>query len=135
MNVFESIRADLEGAKLLADWLGDGGVPVHPIKAELRARACTEGNNGQPCPLNTAPDWWDRVKSTIADWIRSELELKNRLELSTHHDPKLHMCSACGCCLKLKIWCPPERLRQVINQPMLEKTPSYCWMRKEIPHA
>lgn len=131
MNIVEEIKNDINGIDLLSDWLGTGQ-PVGQIVAELRSERCAVGNDGKPCPLNVAPNWWDRVKSEIADWIRHELELKNKLMLSVPQEHNLHMCKACGCCLRLKVWTPAIHLRGHVSEKQIEQTPSYCWMRKEL---
>lgn len=131
MSLIEKIRNDIEGAAILRDWLGDGS-PVHPIVAEARASRCTTGNNGNPCPMNVEPNWWDRVKNDIAEWIRYELELKNRMDLKVPQEEQLSMCGACGCCLKLKVWTPIKHIKDHLAPEKLAKTPTYCWMRAEI---
>lgn len=130
--ILTEIRNDLSGAEALRDWLGDGGVPVHVIVAEMRANRCTIGNDGQACPLNVEPNWWDRAKSLIADWIRKELEIKNGMALTVEREETLNMCKACGCCLRLKVWAPAVHLKAHITAKQLQTTPDYCWMRKEL---
>jgi hypothetical protein len=127
------VREIITGAAALADWLGEGGVPVHPMLADFRAQRCTLGNNGKACPNNKEPNWWGRVKHTIADWIRKELELKENLKLEVSVEQELHMCSACGCCLRLKVWTPAKHLREHTTQETLDKMPAYCWFKKELP--
>lgn len=126
------IRNDISGLAALHDWLGDGGDPVHPMVAEFRTQRCTEGNDGEPCPLNKAPRWWESAKGKIADWIRRELEIKSGMSLRVAGEENLHMCSACGCCLPLKVWTPKVHLKTHIDQKAIDKTPAYCWMRKEL---
>lgn len=131
MNIVQEIKNDLNGVDLLADWLGTGE-PVHQMVAEFRSARCVAGDEGKPCPMNIAPNWWDTVKSSIAEWIRHELELKNKLELRVAQEENLHMCKACGCCLRLKVWVPATHLHDHIPKKQLQQTPSYCWMRKEL---
>jgi len=131
MSLIETIKNDIEGAAILRDWLGDGD-PVHPMVAEARAQRCTTGNEGKPCPLNIEANWWDRVKSTIADWIRYELELKNKMELKVPQEDALGMCKACGCCLRLKVWTPIKHIKDHITPAQLKTTPGFCWIRAEI---
>lgn len=132
MNPAQEIANDLNAIAALNDWLGDGGRPVHPILAEMRAERCVAGNDGAPCPRNKEPNWWDRVKSVIAEWIRAELVIKNRMALSVSHEDGLNMCAACGCCLKLKVWVPRHHVRAHTKPEHLEKMPSYCWIKKEL---
>lgn len=132
MKILEEIRNDISGLAALHDWLGDQGEPVHIMVSEFRAKICTTGNDGQPCPRNCEPNWWDRVKSKIAIWIQAELEIKNRMKVSVSREDQLHMCGACGCCLKLKVHTPILYIKPHLSQQQIDKTPAYCWMRREI---
>lgn len=127
-----SITGDINGVEALADWLGDGGSPVAPMIAEFRAARCVTGNNGGPCPLNCSPNWWERVKHAIADWIKAELAVKHDMKLEVSNEHQLHMCKACGCCLRLKVWVPAKHLKDHADTTQLKETPDYCWMRREL---
>lgn len=132
MSVWDEIKNDVAGAALLADWLGSGLQPVTQIRADQRAYACTSGNKGEPCPKNKEPNWWDRVKSTIATAIKGQIEVKNRLELHAANEANLHMCAVCGCCLQLKVWTPIEHIQRVTPPSKLKDAPSWCWMWHEL---
>lgn len=132
MSLLEKLKDDIEGVNLIKDWLGEGGEPVSQMKADHRAFTCAFGNNGFPCPENKEPGWWDRVKSVIANWIRAELELKNHLNMRVASEDAVHMCRACGCCLKLKVWTPISYIKTHMPPEKIAKTTSYCWIRKEI---
>lgn len=131
MSLIQEIRNDISGAEILRDWLGDGD-PVHPMVAEARAKRCTTGNDGKPCPHNIEPNWWDRIKHVAAEWIRSEIELKAKLKLHVPQEKDLAMCKICGCCLSLKVWTPIQHIKNHVTSDALNATPEYCWMRKEI---
>lgn len=129
MNVLEEVKNEISGLDALTDWLGDEGRAVHPLISEARGKICVTGNQGEPCPRNCEPNWWDRVKSKIADWIKRELEIKHTMKLETAWDPELHMCGVCGCCLQLKVHTPSKYIHLTKDQNA--KTPAYCWMRLE----
>lgn len=131
MSLVSEIKNDINGLAALRDWLGDSGDPVHPILAEMRAQRCVEGNDGDPCPLNRAPKWWEKAKEVAADWIRKELEIKSHMNLRVAQEERLNMCAACGCCLPLKVWVPRDYIRKHTSAEVLAKTTSYCWLRKE----
>ncbi len=131
-SLLERIRQDINGGKILTEWLGSNSDPVHPKVAEHRANTCVTANEGGKCPFNVQPNWWDRIKGVAADWIRSAMELKRHLNLATAQDEHLGMCQRCGCCLPLKVWVPAHHLKAHINHTSLESTPHYCWMRKEL---
>ena len=127
-----SLKNDMTGAALLFDWLGDSGA-VQPLVAELRSRRCLYGDGGKPCPMNLAPNWWERhIKEPIAQWIKGELELKANMDLTIEDEDKLNMCQCCGCAIRLKIWCKRDLLRSHIPQEQVNKTPPWCWIRQEL---
>lgn len=122
----------ISASAAMADWVGEGAVPVDQMVAEFRASRCMSGNNGDPCPLNGAENWWDWAKHVVAMWIRRELEIKNELNLSVKDEQRLHMCKACGCCLRLKVWVPIKHLREHTSTEQLNKMPDYCWMKRDL---
>lgn len=133
MNVLQEIKNDLDGAQLLGDWLGDEGHPVSQMVAEARSKRCTRGGkDGAPCPKNVAPKWWETTKGAVAEWIRGELALKHAMELKVSEEDNLHMCSACGCAMRLKVWVPTEHLKRHTSQKVINMTPDFCWMRSEL---
>lgn len=132
MSIASEIRNDINGLEALHDWLGSAGVPAHPIVAQGRADRCTKGNDGEPCPMNAAPLWWEKAKEAVADWIRKELEIKNNMRLHVAAEEQLNMCKACGCCLPLKVWAPRDVIKEHTTKTVIDKTPSYCWMRAEL---
>lgn len=132
MSLLEEIRKDVNGALTLADWLGDGGVPVTPELAESRSMACVYGKCGGKCHLNVAPNWWQRFKNTIAMAIRFQLALKHKLGLFVSKENDLAMCRRCGCCLRLKVWTPIGYIKSHLTDGDLEALPSWCWMKQEI---
>lgn len=132
MNLLNEIRNDIEGAKLLSDWIGEG-VPVRQEHATGRALVCIQGNGGLPCEHFTAPYWWERAfKNPIADIIRMELEIKNTCQLSTPADDWERMCRICGCCVSLKVWAPIDHIKAHTTPEMKSKFPPFCWQKREI---
>lgn len=135
MSLIDEIRNDIEGVKLLTDWFGEGGEPVSQLKAEHRAHMCAFGDGGKACHLNVAPNWWNlhaNSKSAIAETIRAELELKHHMDLSVSCEDSLHLCAACGCCLRLAVFAPLKRLKEHTTQDQLGKMPRWCWKKNEI---
>lgn len=132
MNIVEEIRNDINGAAALTDWLGDLD-PVHEMVALFRAERCVQANNGEPCPWNVEPNWWERhAKHPVAQFIRKEMELKTGMNLRTGYDDKLHMCKLCGCALQLKVWVPMRHLEGRTNKDKFAKAPTWCWVKKEM---
>ncbi len=87
---------------------------------------------GTPCSNNVEPNWWNRIKSAIADVICDQLSLKHRFSVSTKFDEGLHMCKSCGCCLKLKVHTPIAHIKDNTSQAAIDSMPDYCWMKKEL---
>ena len=127
----EEIQNTMTGLELLHDWLGEGD-PVTPLLAEFRANRCIMGNDGEPCPMNVAPNWWDKVKSAVATVIRAQLEIKNGMNLKLTNEGHLHMCQQCGCCLKLKCWVPTKHIKEHTPPEKLQFMPSFCWIKREL---
>jgi hypothetical protein len=132
MSVLDEIRNDINGAAILNDWLGAGGHPVSQETSDHRSLACVRGNNGEICRENVAPKWWETAKGKIADAIRSQLELKNKLRMTTPLESHLSMCRVCGCCLPLKVFVPIQHIKAHTPSEMLARYPSFCWQRKEM---
>lgn len=134
MNLVDQIRQDAAGAALLADWVGRDGTPVSQEKANERAKVCLNGNFGCPCTLNVEPGWWEKVKSIVAETIKKQLSLKNRMKLEVPRESELNICKACGCCLRLAVWTPIERLKEHTTQEQLDNMPIFCWKKNELMH-
>lgn len=132
MSLLTELANDARGLLLLKDWLGDGGAPVAQEKSNHRASICCGGNMGTPCPNNVEPNWWNKVKSAIADAICDELSLKHRFSIKTPYDDSLHMCKSCGCCLKLKVHTPIEHIKAHTPEAAMDGMPPYCWIKREI---
>jgi hypothetical protein len=124
--MINEIRNTVEGAAVLKDWLGEGGTPVSQELAERRATTCV------CCNRNVAPRWWEKMMNRIAVAIRQQLSVKQKCEIKTSLDDDLHMCQICGCCLQLKVHVPVKHVADHTRPEMLDKMPSYCWIRGEI---
>lgn len=126
MTALESIRQSASGAALLADWLGDGGKTMPPRLAEKRAAVCAK------CPVNEPEsNWVHKFTGTIAETVRQQLEIKNKLELKTSQDDKLHICAGCGCTLGLKVWVPLAHIIRHTDAETMEKFDGDCWIPTE----
>jgi hypothetical protein len=126
MSVIEEIRMDLEGAELLADWLGEGGIPVGREKAESRSVIC------EACRMNRPGRIWESIKHMAALWIRKELEVRNKLGLQLPNDDKLGICNGCRCCNGLKVWTPIKHIKAHMSPEVIQKLDPSCWIKGEM---
>lgn len=128
MSALEVIKQDAVGAAILADWIGDGGVPVSPNMAEARAAMCLN------CPHHEPGRWWNIFfRDPIAKAIRRTLEFKNRMNLRLFDEDKFGMCLKCGCSPRLKVWVPIEHIAAHTPPEQVAEFPKdRCWIRSEI---
>ena len=111
--------------QIVVDWVGSGGVPVPSELSSERAYICAG------CPENRGGKWWATAKHKIADVIRSHLEIKNGMQISTSFDDELNMCRICGCALPLKVHVPIQHILDHTDSETLAKFPAHCWIAKE----
>lgn len=117
----------IAGAKSLSDWEDSHDPAVPRDLAQSRAAICVA------CPKNEAGDWTRWFTAGAAELIRRKVEKAQARSLSTIHDERLHLCSACHCPLKLKVHVPinwiVKRLSNQTRSKLLE-APA-CWVLKE----
>lgn len=133
-ELLNKLRQDVEGVKVLADWLGGDGIAVEREHAIARAQACIHGNNGKVCPQNYIPRWWnlhDMAKDTVATSIRNQIELKDSIGMMLPDESEIGTCRVCGCNLPLKVWTPIEYLKEHLQPEQLQKYPAWCWQKQE----
>lgn len=116
---FAFLAGDVEGAKVIAQWFGDGGRPVDQLLADARAETC------RGCAFNTE---YRIVTGAIANTVRRLVGLKNGLKLTVAHEESLGACAKCGCHLPTKIWVP---LRHLTRDDDQERFPAHCWVNTE----
>lgn len=111
------------GASVLTDWLGSGGVPVSRKVAQKRANVCLS------CPLNDTGEW--TFSDEIASRIKSQRQSKTALNLSLEKESEIGHCSACGCHLPLKVWVPLETIHEHTSSEVYDKLDPACWIKTE----
>lgn len=121
----------LTGAAILKDWWEDGGKPVPKNQSQTRANICAGTSNGIPCSYNK-PGFVP--VEAAADFIRHQIERKNKLKLAVDGEEKLHTCTICWCKLSLKVHAPIEHILVHTDIETLkefaEKKPD-CWVNQE----
>jgi hypothetical protein len=124
-GVVGGVKRVAAGVALLVDWLGSGGKPVASALAENRAKVCAS------CPANNGGDWKAYFTEPIAEKIRTQLEMKNDLQLRTARDAELTVCSACDCPLQLKVHVPLDYILEHTSQDTLTRLDPRCWILSE----
>lgn len=125
-RVVDGLSKATRGAKTMAAWLGDGGQPVPTEKAESRSSICIL------CPHNQPESGYAMTKD-VAETVKSWMEARNNLKLSTSNDSKLGVCEVCGCHLKLKVHTPLPAVMEGTPDGLLDLFPKgLCWIRTEL---
>lgn len=92
----------VQGAKTLVEWIDSGDSPVPQELAERRAAVCLQ------CPKNEPGDFTKWFTTPAAELIRRQVLRSQARSMTTAHDEKLNLCTACHCPLKLKVHVPIE---------------------------
>lgn len=124
-SVAAKARNVAAGVGVLLDWVGSGGKPVEQPLADSRAAICAD------CPKNDGGDWMAYFTKAITDKIRTQLEIRDDLQLRTPYDEKLTVCSACDCPLKLKVWVPLDHILDHTSEETKTKLAPQCWITSE----
>lgn len=119
------IKRTVAGIKIVKDWLGSGLKPVDKTLAEQRASICVV------CPMNTDPNWLQKLDAKAAGEIKTLVEVRNDLNLSTSHDSRLQSCSACDCYNKLKVWVPLKHIWENTSSETKARLHPKCWVLSE----
>lgn len=114
-----------EGASVLVEWLNSGSEAVPASLSEKRAGVCAQ------CPVNGKGDWTRWFTIPVSEAIRKAVEIKNQWKLSTPHDDKLGICTACDCPLPLKVHLPIHQIRNSLSPDALSRLHVTCWIPKE----
>lgn len=120
MTLIDQAKQMIEGVKTLKDWLGSGAETVPWRLAQQRANVCLK------CPMNQPGNM---ATGAIADAVKKQIELKNKLKLRVVGEKSLLHCTACGCVLRLKVHIPIDKLG--LTAVDIGKYDPNCWQRKE----
>jgi hypothetical protein len=113
------------GISVLADWLGDGAQTVPPEQANARAAICAK------CPQNKPGDWTTWFTAPAAAFIKTQLEHRKQMKLTTPDGDKIAMCQACGCQLHLKVHVLLPYIKSKLSADMQSKLDPACWILAE----
>ncbi len=113
------------GVQTIAEWEIASGIVVPREQAEGRAATCAK------CPQNVKGDLASWFTIPAARLIRLQLETRNNMKLQTSSDEKLHVCEACACPLKLKVWCPLDIILSKMSAEVKAALDPGCWILSE----
>ena len=113
------------GAKTLASWISQGATPVSRQQGEDRALVCSK------CPLNQPGDLSNFFTRATSELIRMQIQTAQDLDLTTPHDSKLGVCSACDCPMRLKIWTPLKNILEHLLPGAKAALDPKCWIPAE----
>lgn len=118
----------VSGAKSLTEWIDSGEAPVSRDRAEARAAVCVD------CPQNEKGDWTRWFTVPASELIKRQVEKAQARALSTVHDERLHLCTACHCPLKLKVHVPIDWITKRLTQATVAKLKAAprCWIIQEM---
>ena len=120
MNLMSQAAKLLNGVEIIQEWLGAGAITVSPEQAQIRANICIA------CPKNIKGGL---ISASIAEAVKRQVEIKNKLNLRVAGEKELGRCSACLCESKLKIWLP---LRNILpDDSERANFDEKCWLLTE----
>jgi len=113
----DRIRQTAAGARILAEWLGDGGVPVDRQLAQQRLDTCNRCLHNKPTDARS-------ITKTVAEAILEQEQARNNMAMFLQGEGSAGTCDVCGCYLRLKVWVP---LSYIDDHQM----PDNCWIFQE----
>lgn len=111
------LRQTAQGARILAEWLGDGGTPVDRRQAQDRIDTCNRCIHNKPTDARS-------VTKAVAEAILEQEQARNDLAMFLQGEGLAGTCDVCGCYLKLKVWVPLSYLGKT-------EMPDNCWISQE----
>lgn len=115
-----------DGAKIIIEWLGDGGEPVPIAIAQRRADICLG------CPENAKKTMWSWLSAPVARTVLTWIARKNEWKLTVEGEEDLGTCKICLCHMPTKVWTPIMHIKNHTDERMLNKLPDHCWVKNEI---
>lgn len=114
------------GSGPILEWLASGRPAVDRPIAERRAALCSD------CPKN------DNTEATLLQWfvvqaakvVKLAVEARQDLKLESTQDPKLGVCTACLCGMKVKVHCPHDIITKYLKPEVAADMDPRCWITK-----
>ncbi|NBW31960.1 MAG: hypothetical protein EBR48_04900 [bacterium] len=113
----ERVKRTASGARILAEWLGEGGKPVDRTVAQDRIDVCLRCVHNKPTQAAS-------IEKTVAEAIIEQEQVRNDMSMILYGEGNAGTCDVCGCYLKLKVWVPIKHLDS-------SGMPDSCWISRE----
>lgn len=127
----QSVGRVAAGVSVLADMFGDEGPIQDRDLAAKRALVCAGTTPENKCPMNDTGDWTRFFTVPAQAVIRKALGIVKDMDLTTPHDDKLNVCTACGCPLKGKIYARVPHILAHMADSDRATLPAHCWILTE----
>jgi len=131
-GVAEAAENAKAAAVLLAEWLGEGGMPVSSELSNKRAAVCLH------CPQNADPGWIQKLEAKAAKKIMALLAWKHQLSPPVEQEGKLLTCQVCDCYLPLKVVVPFKHIIKGTSKETMDELKTVltnagekCWVVSE----
>lgn len=110
------------GAKVLAEMFGPQGPIKDQALADHRAEVCVT------CPKHDTGDWTRFFTVPAQKLIMKLLGAVKDLNLTTHFDASLKVCTACHCPMKGKVWARTEHILKHMPAEDKAALDVNCWI-------
>ncbi len=121
-----AVKKLASGAATLLKWEEQGYPHVEPEVAIARAAVCVA------CPKNQqGKSLTEYFTTAVADMYNRKFQKQQELNLTTPHDDKLFVCSACLCPLRNKVYLPNDMILSSLKpeqRPELNQANPHCWI-------
>lgn len=126
--VKEFAQSSVAGIGLWLEWFSTSG-PVESALAEARATTCSI------CPLNQPATGLNSLSELAGKELAQLLGSLRQKKLSTKHDAKLGVCTACLCPLQAKVFAPLDLAMKHMRPEAHAKFDKSCWLLSESKSA
>jgi hypothetical protein len=113
------------GAETIVEWIASGAEAVPGSQANERAAVCVA------CPLNAQGQLTDFFTIKASDAIRKAYQQRSDWNLTTLHDEKLGVCSACSCPMRLKVHMGLALILKRLSPEAKGSLHPQCWILSE----
>lgn len=110
------------GISTIIGWIGSGLKPAPVALATSRAEVCST------CEFNVPEGV---LAGAAGDALKSIMDARAQMKLSTPFDDKLGVCNRCDCSLKAKVFAPMEHIQKGHAKEVADSLPAWCWIKRQ----